>query len=299
MTSEGRRSELGHRSNDRDPSLHHPSSGPYANAILRFQIDFPPTYPDHPPIVTILNDVFHPLVTPLTTYSYGTRDLGAETSSATDAAWRLPPGGLSLRDGFPEWFGGSRGREGGGESNKDESRGTTRGDEQQGGMSDSNTDTSRSSALKERQQPPLALELLHYIRLVFSTEALIDAVPLAAAPNASAWHAWRSYRSRTAGITTAATTPQASTSGATDPAALRDRSASPTQQRQQPGGARRPGEWNWTGVWEERVRKSVHASVSEHVLFGGDGGEVIAFEKMDREAVEGIMPGIVGEVPVT
>lgn len=35
--------------------------------------------------------------------------------------------------------------------------------------------------------------------------------------------------------------------------------------------ARRPGEWNWEGVWEERVKKGIAASLSEPVLFGGVG----------------------------
>src|SRR3569833_2650653 len=42
--------------------------GPYATAILRFQISFPDTYPDLPPLVTFSTDMFHTLITPLTTY---------------------------------------------------------------------------------------------------------------------------------------------------------------------------------------------------------------------------------------
>jgi len=61
--------------------------------------------------------------------------------------------------------------------------------------------------------------------------------------------------------------------------------------QQQPGGARRPGEWNWQGVWEERVRRNVRASVSDPVLFGGDGGDVINFLKMEDEEVEELLLG--------
>src|ERR1700761_791163 len=78
--------------------------GPYATAILRFQISFPPTYPSLPPLVTFSTDIFHPLITPLTTYMYTTDIQDSGTVSATDAE-RLPPGGFSLRDGFPCWFG--------------------------------------------------------------------------------------------------------------------------------------------------------------------------------------------------
>lgn len=38
------------------------------------------------------------------------------------------------------------------------------------------------------------------------------------------------------------------------------------------GIARQPGEWNWGGVWEERVRRGVEASQSEAVLYGNASG---------------------------
>lgn len=34
---------------------------------------------------------------------------------------------------------------------------------------------------------------------------------------------------------------------------------------------RRPGEWNWNGVWEHRVKEAVAASLSESVLYGASG----------------------------
>ncbi|PCH41532.1 UBC-like protein [Wolfiporia cocos MD-104 SS10] len=37
--------------------------GYYADAILKFRITFPPDYPERPPAVRFLTDVFHPLVT--------------------------------------------------------------------------------------------------------------------------------------------------------------------------------------------------------------------------------------------
>ncbi len=78
--------------------------GPYATAVLRFQISFPDTYPNLPPLVTFSTDMFHPLITPLTTYTYTTDIQDNGTVSATDEE-RLPPGGFSLRHGFPAWFG--------------------------------------------------------------------------------------------------------------------------------------------------------------------------------------------------
>jgi hypothetical protein len=52
---------------------------------------------------------------------------------------------------------------------------------------------------------------------------------------------------------------------------------------------RKPGEWNWEGVWEERVKRGVQASLSEAVLFGqGQGDEVISFLNMDEADVKGV-----------
>jgi hypothetical protein len=34
---------------------------------------------------------------------------------------------------------------------------------------------------------------------------------------------------------------------------------------------RRPGEWNWEGVWEDRVKNGISNSLSEPVMFGGVG----------------------------
>jgi len=53
--------------------------------------------------------------------------------------------------------------------------------------------------------------------------------------------------------------------------------------------ARRPGEWNWDGVWEVRVKKGIDASVGEAMLFGKDAGDdLIRFLNMDHGDLEGI-----------
>lgn len=134
-----------------------------------------------------------------------------------------------LREGFPEWF---------------------------------------AEELREGEEPHI-VEVLHYVRLLFSTPELLDGVALEAAANPSAWHAWRSYRARVLGDSLPARLDGAGAG------AGREGSAAAAQQ-QQPGGARRPGEWNWSGVWEDRVRKVVAASRAEGVLFGGEGGEVVS-----------------------
>ena len=77
--------------------------GPYAPAVLRFHVSFPTDYPESPPVITFTTDIFHPLVTPLTTYSHFAGTQNSDTRSASDEE-RLPPGGFSLRYGFPSWF---------------------------------------------------------------------------------------------------------------------------------------------------------------------------------------------------
>ncbi|KAF2211840.1 hypothetical protein CERZMDRAFT_98273 [Cercospora zeae-maydis SCOH1-5] len=227
--------------------------GPYANAVLRFQIDFAADYPQRPPLVTFQSDVFHPLVTPLTTYTHSIRDAGADAQSATDDH-RLPPGGLSLRHAFPEWYA-------------------------MGSAPASPTDAVPDAP---QLQIPHVIELLQYLRIVFDTDDVLDTIPLSAAPNVGAWHAWQSFRSPKVSGSLRGGKPAGENCQPGN-----DRSLSP---RQQPGGARRPGEWNWQGVWEDRVRRSVQSTQTEPALFGGDHKDVISFQKMDAEAVSQISP---------
>lgn len=219
--------------------------GPYASAVLRFNITYPEDYPERPPVITFATDIFHPSVTPLTTYTYTTIDSGAETVSAADED-RLPPGGLSLRHGFPKWF---------------------------------TSNTSHGRVGVSSRQPHI-VEILHYMRAIFDNEAILDSIPLETAANTGAWHAWQSYRTR-------ATRARAISPSSVVTSSTESSGDSSTAARQQPGGARRPGEWNWTGVWEDRVRKSVQASISDAVLYGsaGAGSEVINFSPMDQEAL--------------
>lgn len=140
-----------------------------------------------------------------------------------------------MRHGFPEWF------DAGGEEENEE----------------------QQNKSKSMKKPPHVVELLQYIRIVFDTQEVLDAVPESAAANNGAWHAWQTFRSKSA----------AASRSIGEGGQKEQRSLSP---RQQPGGARRPGEWNWQGVWEERVRRCVAASASEAVLFGGEGGDVVS-----------------------
>jgi hypothetical protein len=121
--------------------------------------------------------------------------------------------------------------------------------------------------------------VLRYIRSTFDDEAVLDRIPLSAAGNPGAWHAWRAHRIKSGAITVS-TSPTLSAKeksnwheGLSDD----DDSSSvgvPEGYSRLAGGtsapaaARRPGEWNWDGVWEVRVKKGIEASVSEAVLYG-------------------------------
>ncbi|KAK3210173.1 hypothetical protein GRF29_44g1897170 [Pseudopithomyces chartarum] len=266
--------------------------GPYAPAVLRFHISFPPSYPSLPPLVTFSTDVFHPLLTPLTTYTYTTGSSDTDTVSATDDE-RLPPGGFSLRHGFPQWFGRAR-----------PSAASSRDVSGSGLGTPAAIHTPNLPIAKDATQLPVHLSavatsptahvsivgVLDYIRSTFNDEQVLDSIAIEAAANPSAYHAWRAYRA--AALHTQHSSP---TSPTTD-------SQASSQGRSTQGSTlvrnRRPGEWNWEGVWEERVRKAVKASLSEPVLFGGAAGEdVIRFRNGDEEMMAKMQKQLESLVP--
>lgn len=267
--------------------------GPYASAILRFQIRFPPTYPDLPPLVTFGTDIFHPLLVPLTTYTFTTGSSDTDTVSATDEE-RLPPGGFSLRHGFPYWFGRAKRSV----TNSATSSRTVSGNASAAGMKTAREDDRDTSSERSGAQaldgesisgPPLlstatsnmprdrispaptgeiyshggidvpVLNLLDYIRRTFDEEEFLDSIPLEAAGNPGAWHAWRSHRHSVKGTGSDSQIAQGGRSGALSPGP-RTRKGNPQ--------SRSPGEWNWAGVWEKRVQTGIQNSYLESVLFG-------------------------------
>jgi hypothetical protein len=94
------------------------------------------------------------------------------------------------------------------------------------------------------------LSLLNYIRSTFDDESVLDSIPLEAAGNSSAWHAWRAHSKRPAQPSTASALSLDAKSKRRDP---------------QP---RPPGEWNWEGVWANRTQTAIQTSYLESVLFG-------------------------------
>ena len=244
--------------------------GPYATATLRFQISFPDSYPKLPPLVTFSTDMFHPLITPLSTYMYTAEGQDDGSVSATDVE-RLPPGGFSLRHGFPSWFAraGKTPTPTGDRKSSGQHSATQTPPRQSNASLSSGGDTSSSKpstageSLRSSETSTGEIstyEVLRYIRSTFNSEDVLDSIPLSAAGNPGAWHAWRTHRMDGGGpfpgMSTSGNSEEIADAAATDKKSPADR---------------RPGEWNWEGVWEQRVEKAIAASLSEPVLYGGIG----------------------------
>ena len=90
------------------------------------------------------------------------------------------------------------------------------------------------------------VDVLEYVKQAFSEETLLDSVPLGAAGNPGAWKAWRAYRASS--------------------------SVSLYHDTRIAEGPDDREEWNWDGVWEQRVQKGIDTSISDAVLYGGTTG---------------------------
>ncbi|TKW56340.1 hypothetical protein CTA1_1790 [Colletotrichum tanaceti] len=247
--------------------------------------------------------MFHPLITPLTTYMYTTDIQDNGTVSATDAE-RLPPGGFSLRHGFPAWF-GRGGRNNAGSRQVSDQQQPPATPAKHGAFSTTTTPSSKATPLGGRpgyldtsRRDVSTYEVLRYIRSTFDDENVLDSVPLEAAGNPGAWHAWRTRQRQAGKVFTGDFVPQEkedeepgpgdSAEGKKDqeekneekhpaPPAPETRSTSSefavARKPISIGSSaavvpRRPGDWNWEGVWEDRVQKGIAASLSEAVLYG-------------------------------
>ena len=236
--------------------------------MLRFQIRFPDVYPNLPPLVIFATDVFHPLIVPLTTYTFSTGSASDNPVSATDEE-RLPPGGFSLRHGFPHWFGRAKRNGAASLSSSRNFSGNSTGTASNVGVissgstmdnnlsSDAPGDSTRSEGVSEgnsrvtqvpaanqfaepREFVPVA-ELLHYIRSTFDDEKVLDSLPVEAAGNPGAWHAWKAHR--------------------------RGGHGTGDLKRGSPQ-ARLPGDWHWDGIWVRRAQEEIQNSRSDPMLFG-------------------------------
>ncbi|KAI9794471.1 MAG: hypothetical protein M1833_000384 [Piccolia ochrophora] len=62
------------------------------------------------------------------------------------------------------------------------------------------------------------------------------------------------------------------------------------------GLSRRPGDWSWKGVWEERVKSGIDASLVEPILYGysGNGDDLIHFQSLATSTLNTVKEGIHG-----
>jgi hypothetical protein len=221
-------------------------------------MSFPQGFPNHPPLITFSSEIFHPLLTPLTTYTYTTSASSTETVSASDQE-RLPPGGFSLRHGFPQWF------------------------------PSFHEDTTQA---KQSAQSSVSIyEVLDYLRYAFNDEECLNSIPLEAAANPGAYHAWQSQRARKLQSSRAVSPQSAGSSKRNSGIQNIAGTMSTDRDTGPPTRGRRPGQWNWEGVWEERVKRGIQSSLTEQALFSGAGAadELIRFANLDADSVQQIM----------
>jgi hypothetical protein len=246
-----------------------------------------------------------------------TTDIQAEgTVSATDDE-RLPPGGFSLRDGFPRWFG--RGARRSAERVRGASSTLHTPQKDSGGRlaspgSDASASASGSPTPRRTGDSSVAgsgnspggkvvetkistYEVLRYIRSTFDDAEVLDRIPLEAAGNPGAWHAWRSHRVKK-GISFPPAAAEKEKKdwhdGLSDNGSSTSGRGTPEGYQRLPGG-KKPGEWNWEGVWEVRVKRGLETSMSEPVLFGRDAGDdLIRFLNLppDGEEIEALKENI-------
>lgn len=260
-------------------------SGPYAPAILRFEIAFPSNYPNIPPVIRFTSDVFHPLVAPLTTYTCSSSTQSSDKVHV-GAGEYLPPGGFSLVYGFPRWFEKPGSSVASSMPSSQESSGfsqhQTHAHETQGidkeSMASTCNGSGEQSCFPHGREGAHTLKtcasftarvditaVLEYVKKAFDDVELLDNIPLDSAANAGAWKAWRAHRKGILNISTESRGSLAPRDGRD----LRDTSDKEIS-LQRPSQSE---DWNWDGVWQERVRNVIIASNSELTLYGACGGD--------------------------
>ena len=206
--------------------------------MLRFEISFPSAYPSCPPLIALKTDIFHPLVAPSTSQLYSESsttaedDIGSGLVQASNSAQGTVAGVFSLKHAFPGWL--------------------------------EDVHMRKQMAGPRRPTPWSVIDVLRYMRSTFDDTATLDALPLAAAADSGAWRAWQTHR-RTDGVFEDASREDASSES--------DASSSATQRSDamlnDDGGLGH--DWNWDGVWEERVCRCIQNSIADSALYGQSG----------------------------
>ena len=240
------------------------SAGPYASAVLRFHVNIP-TSPSRPPIITLRSEVFHPLVTPVTTHLHAVDSLDSEKKS-TQNGRELPPGGLSIVPGFPIRFSRNEPQvirrlsvEGFAPASENAAVTENVGEVESGSSAGSHTGPLQDTGFGDSDTEQFDMvKVLEYIKVAFEDECFLDTLSMDVAVNAGAWKAWQAHR----GIKK--DSPESLDSET--PLVTHRRSGSIFRARNRV--VRAPGEWSWEGVWADRVAKNVEASISKPVLYG-------------------------------
>ena len=221
-------------------------------------------------MIRFTSDIFHPLVTPLTTYTYSSTSSEIGTVSARDEE-RLPPGGFSLKHGFPYWFKTAASTVASSDSSFRDANHPT---QLQKAVSSIEQSSYRSLGSTKAAKPqdntdtPFSgiAQVLEYIKTTFADADTLDSVPLDGAGNPGAWKAWQAHRKRTLHISPA----DQNNSSLSPSGRLNDK----TPMKFATGGrTKQPEEWSWDGVWQDRVRKGINASISDQALFGNSVGD--------------------------
>ena len=250
--------------------------------MLRFQISLPQTYPAVPPLIQFTSDIFHPLITPLTTHTYSTATPASATVSSGDDE-RLLPGSFSLRHGFPKWFDRSVTRNGLETMFQDITSSSRESHQKRGHkrpLSFHIPPPKDDVVMDEDDLPPSIVEVMFYLKQVFEDEALLDHLLLDVAANTGAWYAWQAHRRKTSKPSPSPKVPGSSPAAHGRSKSLHTGSSSPSTpvQRQQQPQKKSMADWNWDGVWLERVKRGITMSLSDAVLFGtGDADDLVSF----------------------
>jgi hypothetical protein len=180
---------------------------------------------------------------------------------------RLPPGGFSLRHGFPSWFRRTRTVSGVTGDSPNPAEDTADGQPPLTAMADHGRNdmqlpqsTASTSFSRDMAHPVHGIsvyELLSYVRSTFDDQCVLDDVPLAAAANTGAWRAWNASSNRRRGPHTSSRSV-----GGRQPS-----NRNPSAVEMQQDTAQQLGEWNWDGVWEMRAKRGIEASTADVALF--------------------------------
>lgn len=237
-------------------------SGPYASAIVRFEIVFPLAYPEVAPQIICSTELFHPLLTPLTTYTSTGADLDPAATTNIPTTNPRTPGEFSLKHGFSGWF-----------VQPSDSKAGSSADVRDCDQDDVAIIPHQSGRNRARHNSSVNTLNIHsvlaYFKRAFEDDEFLDALPYAAATNTNAWYAWRTHR------------------GLPGVGAESVNGASMEPSKAASSIGKHPADWNWDGVWQSRVESGLDESIDDASLYSSQANRTatvpdgIRFVKLD------------------